>query len=481
MLDACKELGFYHPTLIQQKCIPAIMQGKNLIGQAKTGSGKTAAFAIPMLEKLSQDVFGVFGMVLTPTRELAYQISEQFQALGVSMGLKQTVIVGGMDWRQQTLALEARPHIVIATPGRLAHLIRNGNKLHTDHLEFLVLDEADRLFEDCFNDDIEMIVSQLPPSQDRQTLLFSATITEKIKEFQNVTEEDMVFVTSEAPDKDGLSGTGLLVATLDARYIFIPQAVKECYLVYVLREALEKNEDQSVMVFASTCRGCEVITQLLRELEFDCVGLHSQLTQNRRMASLGKFKSGRSKIMVATDVASRGLDIPAVGLVINYDVPRVPDDYIHRVGRTARAGRGGLAITVVSQYDISLLKTIEEETKTEMKEHKLNEDTVLEIMKEVSYASRMAKVHLEEFDLVARKVKRKSHFRKNDTDGDVQRETTQDRETAGSSKKKRKVQAAPAKAAAAIVASKPRSKAASNKKRKQKAAGRRPAATPTPG
>lgn len=398
LCDTVSQMGFRFPTPIQQQCIPEILKGGSVVGRAQTGSGKTAAFALPMLQALSTDPYGIFGLVLTPTRELAFQIDEQFRAFGVNMGLNTCVVVGGLDMSSQRAELTERPHIVIATPGRLSHHIRNNVEINMEGLQFLVLDEADRLFEDCFDDDLETITSIMPDKSERQTLLFSATMTKKVVEYQKLTMTDPLYLEVHS-EKEAI------VEALDQKYLLVPQAVKQTYLAYILRQA-EWAENKSIIIFTSTCKGCEIVSALLLELSIDCVTLNSSKTQQRRLAALGKFKSGKSMVLVATDVASRGLDIPTVQLVINYDVPRMSEDYVHRVGRTARAGRTGVSITFVSQYDVEIFKSIESFVGKEMDPYKVSEDKVLAMMNEVAQAGRMAKIRTESYETTSRSVKR---------------------------------------------------------------------------
>jgi ATP-dependent RNA helicase DDX49/DBP8 len=298
-------MGYKAPTKIQTNCIPLVLAGKDVVGKAQTGSGKTAAFALPILSKLSADPYGVHTLVLTPTRELAFQIDEQFRAFGAHMNLSTCVVIGGLSSIMQLQELAERPHIVIATPGRLAWHIRNGGDVPIDDISFLVLDEADRLFEDSFAPELETICAHIPPPGQRQTLLFSATITKAVKDFQSLTLKNAVFVEADVNASE-------VVDSLDQRYLLLPQAVKQCYLYHLL--TMERWADASTIVFVATCKGCEILSALLIELEVDCVVLHSKKTQPRRMAALGKFRGGKSKLMVCTDVASRGLDIPQVRL-----------------------------------------------------------------------------------------------------------------------------------------------------------------------
>lgn len=439
MVETCKQMGIRKPTKIQELSIPAVLSGKDVIGRAKTGSGKTAAFALPILHHLSEDPYGVFAIVLTPTRELAYQISEQFRAFGAPLNLRETVVVGGMDMLAQNLELSKNPHVIIATPGRLADLIRNGAEVHLEHLQYIVLDEADRLYESCFDPDLKTIMDACPEKEDRQTLLFSATLPDDMLENQIWTKKSPAPVFLE--DTSAADQEKHLVETLDQRYIFIPQHVKECYLAYVLMQQIKKLEGAATaIVFVSTCRGCEVISEFLSVMEIECVSLHSHKNQTRRFAALGKFRSGKAKVMVATDVASRGLDIPSVQMVINYDLPRVCEDYVHRVGRTARAGRGGLALSLVSQYDINVFKQIETFINKEMDEHPISEEKCLSLLKEVNQAKRMAKVHLDDYELTSKKVKRRKKRARDDggDGGDFKSSSS----SSGGKKKKNKKKAA---------------------------------------
>ena len=312
LIQTLTTLGIKAPTEIQSKVIPPILKGRDVIGQAKTGSGKTAAFALPILQTLARDPYGIYAVVLTPTRELAFQLADQFRVLGASMNLRDAVIIGGLDMLPQAQLLSDRPHVVIATPGRLADHIHSNVSMHLAHCKFLVLDEVDRLMEPKFKKDLDTIMSKLPPPSKRQTLLFSATMTKE----EIISQQNQFQLTPERTEFHVVkSDDDALVAQLDQQYLFMPQNIKEVYLVYMLSKS--QFAGASCIVFVSTCRGCEVISQLLLEMGIQCESLHSRKTQNRRLASLGKFKSGLSKVLVATDVASRGLDIPTVQLVVS--------------------------------------------------------------------------------------------------------------------------------------------------------------------
>ncbi|XP_069623820.1 probable ATP-dependent RNA helicase DDX49 [Ranitomeya imitator] len=388
LIEQCKQLGIRKPSPVQENCIPPILEGRDCMGCAKTGSGKTAAFVLPILQKLSEDPFGIFCLVLTPTRELAYQIAEQFRVLGKPLGLKDCIIVGGMDMIAQALELTRKPHIVIATPGRLADHMRSSNTFSIKKIRFLVLDEADRLLEQgCtdFTKDLQVILGGIPAQ--RQTLLFSATLTDTLQELKSIAMNKPFFWESTSEVRT--------VEQLDQRFILVPEKVKDAYLVHLIQTFQDEHEDWSIMIFTSTCKNCQVLNMMLREFSFPSVALHSMMKQKERFAALAKFKSSVYKILIATDVAARGLDIPTVQVVINHNTPGLPKGYIHRVGRTARAGRHGMAITLVTQYDIHLVHAIEEKINLKLQEHKVKESAVLEILTQVNVTRRECEIKLE--------------------------------------------------------------------------------------
>ncbi|XP_073448732.1 probable ATP-dependent RNA helicase DDX49 [Aquarana catesbeiana] len=388
LIEQCRQVGICKPNAVQENCIPPTLEGRDCMGCAKTGSGKTAAFVLPILQKLSEDPFGIFCLVLTPTRELAYQIAEQFRVLGKPLGLKDCIIVGGMDMIAQALELARKPHVVIATPGRLADHIRSSNTFSIKKIRFLVLDEADRLLEQgCtdFTKDLQVILSAVPAQ--RQTLLFSATLTDTLQELKSVAMNKPFFWESISEVRT--------VDQLDQRYILVPEKVKDAYLVHLIQKFHDEHEDWSIIIFTNTCKNCQILNMMLREFNFPCVALHSMMKQKQRFAALAKFKSSVFKILIATDVAARGLDIPTVQVVINHNTPGLPKSYIHRVGRTARAGRKGTAITLVTQYDIHLVHAIEEQINKKLGEFAVKERDVLQILTQVNVTRRECEIKLE--------------------------------------------------------------------------------------
>uniref|UniRef100_A0A2I2YQH1 RNA helicase n=1 Tax=Gorilla gorilla gorilla TaxID=9595 RepID=A0A2I2YQH1_GORGO len=333
LCEACDQLGWTKPTKIQVEAIPLALQGRDIIGLAETGSGKTGAFALPILNALLETPQRLFALVLTPTRELAFQISEQFEALGSSIGVQSAVIVGGIDSMSQSLALAKKPHIIIATPGRLIDHLENTKGFNLRALKYLVMDEADRILNMDFETEVDKILKVIP--RDRKTFLFSATMTKKVQKLQRAALKN--------PVKCAVSSKYQTVEKLQQYYIFIPSKFK-----------------------------------------------------SKRLGSLNKFKAKARSILLATDVASRGLDIPHVDVVVNFDIPTHSKDYIHRVGRTARAGRSGKAITFVTQYDVELFQRIEHLIGKKLPGFPTQDDEVMMLTERVAEAQRFARMELRE-------------------------------------------------------------------------------------
>ncbi|KAJ0176416.1 hypothetical protein K1T71_007595 [Dendrolimus kikuchii] len=384
LCEACGELKWKKPSKIQKEAIPVALQGKDIIGLAETGSGKTGAFALPILQALLENPQRYFALVLTPTRELAFQISEQFEALGASIGVKCAVIVGGMDMVAQALTLSKKPHVIIATPGRLVDHLENTKGFNLKALKYLVMDEADRILNMDFEVEVDKILRVIP--RERRTYLFSATMTKKVQKLQRASLQD--------PVKVEVSTKYQTVEKLLQYYIFIPVKYKDVYLVHILNEMA----GNSFIVFVSTCANALRCALLLRNLDLAAVPLHGQMSQNKRLAALNKFKNKSRSVLICTDVASRGLDIPHVDVVINLDIPLHSKDYIHRVGRTARAGRAGKAITFVSQYDVELYQRIEQLIGKQLPLYKTEESEVMVLQERVAEAQRLTKIEMKELE-----------------------------------------------------------------------------------
>jgi ATP-dependent RNA helicase DDX47/RRP3 len=399
LVQACKSLGWTKPSEIQRNTLPPALEGRDIIGLAETGSGKTGAFALPIIQSLLDNPQPFYALVLAPTRELAIQIAEQFEALGTSIGLRCVTVVGGIDMMSQAIALAKRPHVVVATPGRIVDHLENTKGFNLRTLKYLVFDEADRLLNMDFQKEIDQILAVIP-REGRRTFMFSATMTSKVAKLQRASLRDPVKV--EVSKKYGT------VKTLIQQYCFMPAKLKDCYLAYVLNEL----SGNSAMVFTATCDTTQKVSLMLNTLGFSAISLHGKMTQPKRLAALNNFKSGNRNILIATDVASRGLDIPAVDIVINYDIPTHSKDYIHRVGRTARAGRAGRAISLVSQYDVELYQRIEEMIGQKLDAYPADEDAVPLLLERVSEAQRMAALELR--DQEDQKKEKRKHSHDND-------------------------------------------------------------------
>ncbi|KAL0129259.1 hypothetical protein PUN28_004158 [Cardiocondyla obscurior] len=393
LCKTCIDLKWTEPTRIQREAIPLTLQGKDVIGLAETGSGKTAAFALPILQALLENPQRYFALILTPTRELAFQISEQFDALGSSIGVKTVVLVGGMDMHAQGMILEKKPHIIIATPGRLVDHLENTKGFNLRQLKFLVMDEADRILNMDFEVEVDKILRVIP--RERRTLLFSATMTKKVQKLQRASLRN--------PVKVEVSTKYQTVEKLQQYYIFIPVKFKDVYLVHILNELA----GNSFMIFCGTCNNTVRTALLLRNLGFTAVPLHGQMSQNKRIASLTKFKAKNRSILISTDVASRGLDIPHVDIVINFDIPTHSKDYIHRVGRTARAGRSGRSITFVTQYDVELYQRIEQLISKQLPLYPTEEEEVMLLQERIAEAQRIVKMDMKNMEDNKKSGKRK--------------------------------------------------------------------------
>ncbi|NXV58529.1 DDX49 helicase, partial [Molothrus ater] len=304
LVEQARQVGLLRPTPVQAACIPPVLQGRDCLGCAQTGSGKTAAFVLPVLHVLAQDPYGIFCLVLTPTRELAYQIAEQFRVLGKPLGLKDCVValtpvcLSVPDMVSQALALARRPHVVVATPGRLADHLRSSSTFSLSKVQFLVLDEADRLLEQGsadFSADLELILGAVPAR--RQTLLFSATLTSTLCQLRALAANSPFCWEATAPVRT--------VEGLEQRYLLVPEALKDAYLVHLVQSFQDQHEDWAIIIFTKTCKDCQVLNMMLRKFSFPSVALHSMMKQKQRFAALAKFKSSIFKILIATDVAAR--------------------------------------------------------------------------------------------------------------------------------------------------------------------------------
>ena len=355
LLRAVSELDYVTPTPIQQQAIPPVLAGRDLIGCAQTGTGKTAAFAVPILQRLQNGPARaaknsgprpIRALVLTPTRELALQIKESFDAYGRYLPFRNTVVFGGVGQNPQVAALKSGVDVLVATPGRLNDLIGQGY-IDLSRVEYFVLDEADRMLDMGFIHDVRKVLAQLPAKEQRQTLLFSATMPAEIEQLaqQILTDPIEVAVTPVASTVD----------TVEQRVYKVDKANKR----YLLADLLADKSLDSVLVFTRTKHGADRVVKELAREGFEAMAIHGNKSQNARQTALDSFKNGRIRILVATDIAARGIDINELACVVNYDLPNIPETYVHRIGRTARAGRSGLAVSFCMYEELAYLKDIE--------------------------------------------------------------------------------------------------------------------------
>lgn len=344
LLSTIEKIGYKTPTPIQEKAVPVALQGRDVIGAAQTGTGKTAAYALPTLARLGEPKGKPRCLVLVPTRELAMQVDEAFRRFGENTADKIALLYGGVRYDQQVKALRAGAEIVVATPGRLLDLQRQ-RFLDLSSIEVLVLDEVDRMLDMGFIEDVSAIIRLCP--KDRQTLLFSATVNKTIREIAGWALREPVEIDVR---------TGTLAADTISHALYPVAGYQKYDLLLAL---LEHTKYRSVIVFTRTKRDADRITEWLEANGIAVATMHADRTQRERVEALGGFKSGKYSVLVATDIASRGLDISGVSHVINYNVPEHPEDYVHRIGRTGRAGDEGEAFTLFSPDELSQLQAIE--------------------------------------------------------------------------------------------------------------------------
>jgi ATP-dependent RNA helicase RhlE len=349
ILRALKTEGYTTPTPIQEQSIPIILQQKDLLGCAQTGTGKTAAFAIPILQLLYNDRLQhkeqktIKALILTPTRELAIQIGESFTAYGKHTGLKQIVVFGGVSQNPQADAIRRGVDILVATPGRLLDLMQQ-RIVHLDHIKMLVLDEADRMLDMGFVNDVKKIIAKVP--QKRQTLFFSATMPKEIQ-----TLADTILTRPEKVEVTPVSSTA---DTIQQQLFYVEKNDKRALLNHILKD----KEIKTALVFTRTKHGADKVVKDLVKVGITAEAIHGNKSQNARQRALTNFKNRTTRVLIATDIAARGIDIDELTHVINYELPNVPETYVHRIGRTGRAGASGIALSFCDSEELPFLKDI---------------------------------------------------------------------------------------------------------------------------
>ncbi|MGL4820484.1 MAG: DEAD/DEAH box helicase [Bacilli bacterium] len=351
LLQSIEKMGFEEATPIQAETIPLALEGHDVIGQAQTGTGKTAAFGIPMIERIDADSPTIQGVVIAPTRELAIQVSEELYKIGYHKRVRVCPVFGGQEISKQIKNLKRRPHIVVGTPGRLLdHLNRKTVRLQD--IQIAVLDEADEMLNMGFIEDIEAILGQMPES--KQTLLFSATMPAPIQRIAETFMRDPKLVKIKAKE--------MTVSLIEQTYVEVPEKKK----FDVLTRLLDIHTPELAIIFGRTKRRVDELTEALNVRGFSAEGIHGDLSQAKRLTALRRFKEGSIDVLVATDVAARGLDISGVSHVYNFDIPQDPESYVHRIGRTGRAGREGVAVSFITPREQGQLRIIEHTTKRKM-------------------------------------------------------------------------------------------------------------------
>ena len=350
-MKALKRMGFEEATPIQAETIPLSLQNKDLIGQAQTGTGKTAAFGVPLVDKIDVANEVIQGIIIAPTRELAIQVSEELYKIGYGKRTRVLSIFGGQDINRQIRALKKNPHIIVGTPGRILDHI-NRKTLRLDNVQTVILDEADEMLNMGFIDDIEAILSKIPT--ERQTLLFSATMPGPIRKMAERFMKDPEVVKVKAKE--------MTVPLIEQYYIETQEKTK----FDILTRLLDIQSPELAIIFGRTKRRVDELSEALNLRGYTAEGIHGDLSQAKRMSVLRKFKEGTIDVLVATDVAARGLDISGVTHVYNFDIPQDPESYVHRIGRTGRAGKEGVAITFITYRERSYLQVVEKTTKRKM-------------------------------------------------------------------------------------------------------------------
>jgi len=353
ILRGLRDLGFKEMFPIQTAAISPLLEGRDVIGQAKTGTGKTAAFGVPMIERIDPREDSVQAIILVPTRELAQQVASDLKTFGKYLSVKVLAVYGGVPIYSQMEALQNTIHIVVGTPGRMIDHITRGTML-LDRVKFVVLDEADRMLDMGFRDEMDFILSRT--SESRQTAMFSATMPDEVL---TLASRHM-----HAPEQIFVSKDEIAVEDIDQLYHMVDPERKYQALCTIM----EQNAVTRALIFCSTKIGADRLVQRLSRTRRDVAVIHGDLTQPQRERALNDFRRGRIRFLVATDVASRGLDINGVTHVVNYDVPRDPLLYFHRIGRTGRAGATGIAVTLVSRREMADLKRIQNMTSIRMRE-----------------------------------------------------------------------------------------------------------------
>ena len=385
MTDACKSLNWKYPTPIQVQTIPVAIQKKDVCGTAPTGSGKTGAYMLPIFHHMLENPHQFFALVLAPTRELCTQINQVTRDIGKEIGVRVCTVIGGVSETEQVKALREKPHVIVATPGRLAKILRSfPGVIALDQVECLVFDEADNmLYEKSFQNDLQLILDKT--NKQRQTFLFSATMPEEIEQLAKKTLSDPVRIS--------LTTHNAVAKTL-SEYVCLAKTDQKEATLYTL---LNEYKGQSTIVFVSSVKTAFIMQKMLSNLRIKTTVYHGKLPQRERQQAVDSFKEGRYQVLVATNVGSRGLDVPRVDLIINYEMPAEFEDYIHRVGRAGRAERIGTAITLITANELPDYLRLERFLKKKLEKHNVDLSKVDACAEEVMLAKKIANDNYKDF------------------------------------------------------------------------------------
>ncbi|QQK79378.1 DEAD/DEAH box helicase [Salicibibacter cibi] len=377
LLKSVQQMGFTEATSIQEKILPVARGGSDVIGQAQTGTGKTAAFALPIIEKVDPEDPNVQALILTPTRELAVQVCEEVNSLGRTKKVKAVAVYGGADMGRQIRELKARPSIIVATPGRYMDHTRR-RTIRPQSIRTVVLDEADEMLSMGFIEDIEEILEKIP--EERQTLLFSATMPNRLKKVADrfMTEPETVSVKTKA----------MTVSNIEQFALKVPEKQK----LSALSRVLDFEDPDLAIIFGRTKRRVDELSEALEQQGYEAAGIHGDMKQAQRTNVLRRFKQGAVKYLVATDVAARGIDVSGVTHVFNFDIPQESDSYVHRIGRTGRAGHSGKAFTFAAPVEMDHMAMIEKATKGSIKHIDVPSDHEAEIARQERAAQELTQI-----------------------------------------------------------------------------------------
>ncbi|EIJ87729.1 ATP-dependent RNA helicase DDX47/RRP3 [Nematocida parisii] len=389
LVEELTKRGIIHPTEIQKLTLSNLENRQSLLAISNTGTGKTLAYSLPILHSLLNDDRYFYAMIILPTRELSQQVHAVLSDIGAEIGLRTTLLIGAVDLLVQGKSLAARPHIIIGTPGRIYHHLRNTKGITLSSFKYLVLDECDRLLDNDFDGDINGILELISP---KYIFLFSATLTKRVNAFKNKRMNNPLLYNVQKDEG--------IPENISQQYVYLPQKYKEVYLYSIIRSL----GSRKCIVFVKTCITAEKIERMLRSLDESVCSIHGNKSQEVRTETIEMFRRGRYSVLISTDVVARGMDMEGIKIIINYDMPDGHKEYIHRIGRTGRAGETGSSITLVTQYDVEEFRKLEVKLDLKMDEYSISSDLIYSLSDSVDHAKKEAAVDMKE-EGIGKKIK----------------------------------------------------------------------------